>query len=68
MPPKPTFREYYEKNKREECGSIYNLIVIMRYLEKYEGYDFNKPSEDKPKDPKKKKYLMKSDNGNEYYL
>ena len=43
MPKITTFREYYEKNKREEFGAIYNLIVIMRYLEKYESYDFNKP-------------------------
>lgn len=63
-----TFREYYEENEKEEFDSIYNLIVIMRYLKKYEGYDFSKPSEDKHKGSKKKKYLMKSDNGKEYYL
>jgi hypothetical protein len=64
----PTFKEYYEENKREEFGSIYNLIVIMKYLEKYEGYDFSKPPVAKPKESKKKKYLMKSDEGKEYYL
>lgn len=63
-----TFVEYYEKNKREEFGSIYNLIVIMKYLEKYEGYDFSKPQESKSEESKKKKYLIKSDNGKEYYL
>lgn len=63
-----TFKEYYEENKREEFRSIYNLIVIMKYLEKYEGYDFNKPPVAKPKESKKKKYLMKSDDGKEYYL
>lgn len=64
----PTFREYYEENKKEEFGSIYNLIVIMKYLEKYEGYDFSIPPEERPKEFKKKKYLMKNENGGEYFL
>lgn len=70
MQNKPSFKSYYEKHKREELGSIYNLIVIMRYLEKYENYDFSKPLKHTQNDisKKKKKYIMKSDNGTEYYL
>lgn len=62
------FQEYYERYQRPELGSIYNLIVIMRYLEKYEGYDFSKPPKNKLEKYKKKKYVMKSDDGKEYYL
>jgi hypothetical protein len=62
------FTKYYENNKREEFGSIYNLLVIMRYLEKYKDYDFSKSSENKPRKFKKKKYLMKGDDGKEYFL
>jgi len=68
MPNPTTFKEYYKKNKREEFGSIYNFIVIMRYLEKYEGYDFSKHPQNKLEKFKNKKYIMKSGGGKEYYL
>lgn len=63
-----TFQDFYEKERRPQLGSIYNLIVIMRYLEKYEGYDFSKPPENKRKYSRKKKYLMEDGNGREYFL
>lgn len=67
---KLSFKSYYEKYKREELGSIFNLIVIMRYLEEYENYDFSRPLKLTENEISKrtKKYIIKSENGTEYYL
>lgn len=60
------FKKYYKKFARENFGSIYNLIVIMKFLEKYNGYDFSKPCNVNVEP--KKRYFMKDESGNEYYL